>query len=267
MSMRRFRPLVAAARRHASRPQLLCLGWSHLCTPGQFTHTIANNAAPLSPQNLPKSTAVSGSSAPPLSLDALVAELQLLVMQPLPIGNLFKLLSPEARRALVVAQKPLEELLLTYPSHFTVYKRGSTRTNLGTVTVAPPALVPAGAVVMRLPGPQNTTSTCGIRSCDSTTDAASRGAVDPFSHLTPTQRLEEVLMYIPNEWFSYTALEIPIAVRRGCMGYPTMKPRAFFNQYPQFFEVRPHERGNHTFYVRRSLPLQQRIAARQQKSQ
>lgn len=71
--------------------------------------------------------------------------------------------------------------------------------------------------------------------------------------------METVLQYIPNEFESFSKLNMPRAVKVKCMNYPLTTPLSFFKKYPQYFEVTDLDVTIGSFKVRRSLTLQKRI--------
>ncbi|RNF19506.1 uncharacterized protein Tco025E_04129 [Trypanosoma conorhini] len=202
------------------------------------------------------STSSSGSSgaaaaaavSPQEALDNLLEEIQAVLSRPVPIGSLFRALSPTSRRTLARNGEPLEQLLLRYPRHFALYQQGSLRNR--TIYCAPPHLVPQQARRM-------------VRETPPAAAAASGGSRDINERVLQQdpvaerqQRINTVLQYIPNEWSPFAELGIPEEVRVKCMGKPNVKAFQYFEKYPQYFELRQQGIADHTFYVRRSLALQ-----------
>ncbi|KAG5477050.1 hypothetical protein LSCM1_05390 [Leishmania martiniquensis] len=235
----------------------------------------SNTAASQSPFS--SESSVSGRSAScggPPSLEPVVLELRALVTRTMPVGELFRALSPASRRILTAHRLPLEELLLHLPNHFVVFRVGGRQPSKSAVMhVTPPSCAKTGMQIMRLPcgikplpaleqwlGPQKArevSTPSPSTAPGSPRHGASTGFVD--SNVTLKERLEEVLTYIPNEWVEFSALSIPRDVKMRCMGYPQVRPFAFLLKYPQFFDVRVQDRTATSFLVRRSLTLQQRL--------
>ncbi|GET89281.1 hypothetical protein, conserved [Leishmania tarentolae] len=238
----------------------------------QKSSSTAGSQLPVPPESL-VSSGSTAKEAPP-SLEPVIVELQTLVTRPMPVGKLFRALSPASRKVLVAHRLPLEELLLHLPNHFLVCRLGENRTSqCATLHVAPPSCVNNNMNIARLPpgtkplpaleqwlGPQKAmelaTSNPGIVGT-----SVSVGAGNGFADTTTTlkERLEEVLTYIPNEWVAFSSLNMSRDVKMRCMGYPVVRPCAFLLKYPQFFEVRVQDRNNNSFLVRRALSLQQQL--------
>ncbi|CAC9494735.1 hypothetical protein conserved [Leishmania donovani] len=210
----------------------------------------------------------------PPSLEPVIVELGTLVTRTMPVGELFRALSPASRKILVAHRLPLEELLLHFPNHFLVCRLGEKRTSQSaTLHVAPPSCAKNNMHVMRLPpgtkplpaleqwlGPQKAmevampnSSIVGGSPCIGT------GSGFVGNTTTLKERLEEVLTYIPNEWVAFSSLNISRDVKMRCMGYPLVRPCAFLLKYPQFFDVRVQDRNGNSFLVRRALSLQQQL--------
>ena len=196
----------------------------------------------------PTSTA----SAPAANNDggvrALLDEIDMIVHAPMPIGTLFKTLSADARKWLNEHRLPLETFLLRHPGKYSVYKQ---RFN-GPIYVAKLGMAPKGAA--------HGTETTGDKIFQvetPTTRANAKG-------ITNTQKVYTVLKYIPNEWVSYTMLNIPKEVRKSFIGKPA---RRFFEVNRRHFEVRFDPHFPHTFDVRRSEALQQYMAAQEAQRQ
>lgn len=201
-------------------------------------------------------------------------ELRTLVTRTMPVGELFRALSPTSRKILVAHRLPLEELLLHLPSHFLVCRLGETKTSSSArLHVMPPAFAKSNMRIMRLPpgakplpaleqwlGPQKAIEVAMLNPNvvgGSPRIGAGSGFVD--STTTLKERLEEVLTYIPNEWVAFSSLNISRDVKMRCMGYPLVRPCAFLLKYPQFFEVRVQDCNSNSFLVRRALSLQQQV--------
>lgn len=234
------------------------------------------------PQPPTPSQSVHSPSVPPqpprFTLDDFLAEVQGVTTRVTLIGNVFRQLSPSARQVLLRNRITLEELLLHYPEHIVLFRVGrgvnTGRTKVDVIYVAPPYLVPTTARVMRLAADAPPRTVDGVvlpcPTTPSTVREAAGGAAVvagegeqllDASPQTVQERLEEVLQYIPNEWTLFERLGVPVDVKVRCMGYPSVKVRQFFSRYPQYFEIRAQDRASHSFHVRRSLRLQQEIAA------
>ncbi|CAJ1013976.1 hypothetical protein, conserved [Leishmania lindenbergi] len=212
--------------------------------------------------------------APP-SLEPVLLELRTLITHSIPIGKVFRALSPASQKILAAHRLPLEELLLHLPNHFVVHRVGiSSKMSYITPHVSPSQHKDSKLQIMRLPpgtkplpaleqwlGPQKANQVA-------TPQRSTAGGPPPtgtgndFVDATATlkERLEEVLTYIPNEWVAFAALEMPREVKMRCMGYPYVRPSAFLLKYPQFFEVRVQDRSGNSFLVRRALSLQQQLS-------
>lgn len=169
--------------------------------------------------------------------ELLVEELDMLTDQPLPIGTLFKTLSPESRKTLGKMQMPLEAFLMKNKDKFTVYKEE------GAILVARTGSAPFSAMQGEEVAGDNLFATAGAR-------AKSMAASD-------TQKVYKVLQYIPNEWSSYVLLPIPTDVKKDIIRKPA---KHFFDKHKRYFEVRFDPNHAHTFDVRRSQQLQQYMA-------
>lgn len=220
-----------------------------------------------------------GTSALP-SIEPLLEELRRVVTRPLPIGDVFRALSPSGRQLLVRHKVPLEELFLHLPGHFVLFRQGNLVKRF-TVHVAPPYLVPQKVKVMRLqPGtkplpalvalniatpttPTPLSSPSAALDPSATRSAGAEVTTDSSDPFTMKRRIEELLLYVPNEWTPFVNLDIPEAVKVKCMGYPVVRPLEFFAKHPNYFEVRVQDSRGSTFLLRRSAALQQRIAASQ----
>lgn len=169
-----------------------------------------------------------------------ITEIDMLTEEAIPIGVLFKMMSPEARKSLVVAKLPLETFLLRHPERFSVFKnRGDSMIMVSRFGCAPESASHAKEK--------------GITDIFDGQEASNQGS-------RSAQRVYTVLKFIPNEWASYTDLNIPDEVRKSCIGKP---PKKFFDSNPRYFEVRFNPHRAHTFEVRRSLALQQYTASQQ----
>ncbi|KAG5500252.1 hypothetical protein JIQ42_04587 [Leishmania sp. Namibia] len=216
----------------------------------------------------------SASCGGPPSLESVLVELRTLVTRMMPVGELFRALSPASRRILVAHRLPLEELLLNLPNHFLVHRVGGKQpSSNATLQVAPPSCARNSMEIMRLPpgtkplpaleqwlGPQKAREVATPSQsvmAGSSRIGAGNGFVD--GNVTLKERLEEVLTYIPNEWTPFSVLNIPREVKMRCMGYPHVRPSAFLLKYPQFFDVRVQDQCSNTFHVRRTLSLQQQL--------
>lgn len=211
------------------------------------------------------------------ALNSLLEEVQVVLSRPVPIGSLFRALSPASKKTLVKNKEPLEQLLLRYPQHFAVYQHGNMRNR--TIYCAPAHLVPEKAHRMFLDEPspliatakeKSATSSVSSSSCMSSSSSPSSSSPESselsnninervlkYDPLAEKQRkINTVLQYIPNEWSPFTELGIPEEVRVRCMGKPAVKAFQYFEKHPQYFEVRQQGLTDHTFYVRRSLALQ-----------
>ncbi|CAG9575194.1 conserved hypothetical protein [Leishmania major strain Friedlin] len=210
----------------------------------------------------------------PPSLEPVVVELGTLVTRMMPVGELFRALSPASRKILVAHRLPLEELLLHFPNHFLVCRLGEKRASQSaTLHVAPPSCVKNNMQVMRLPpgtkplpaleqwlGPQKAMEVA-MPNLNIVGGSPCIGTGSGFVNNTTTlkERLEEVLTHIPNEWVAFSSLNISRDVKMRCMGYPVVRPCAFLLKYPQFFDVRVQDRNGNSFLVRRALSLQQQL--------
>jgi hypothetical protein len=175
---------------------------------------------------------------------ALLDEVDMLVHAPMPIGTLFKTLSTDARKWLNEHRLPLETFLLRHPGKYSVYKL---RFN-GPIQVAKLGMAPRGAA--------HGTECAGDRIFKVETPLSRANA----KGVTNTQKVYTVLKYIPNEWVSYTMLNIPKEVRKSFIGRPA---RRFFEINRRHFDVRFDPHFPHTFDVRRSEALQQYMAAQE----
>ncbi|KAG5502908.1 hypothetical protein JKF63_04681 [Porcisia hertigi] len=208
------------------------------------------------------------------SLEPVIVELRTLITHTVPVGKVFRALSPASQKILVAHRLPLEELLLHLPNHFLLYRVGGKASgNSATLHVAPPSCANSNMQLLRLPpgtkplpaleqwlGPQKAKEVATPypdRAGGPPRTGAGTGFVDTTTTLK--ERLEEVLTYIPNEWTPFTSLQIPRDVKMRCMGYPHVRPNAFMLRYPQFFEIRVQSRDDHSFLVRRALSLQQQL--------
>lgn len=180
------------------------------------------------------------------------------------IGDLFRTLDKGNQRVLAKQRIPLEEFLLHFPHHFRTY-RTKAATNTGTIQVCPPyqanptvrqlqlAEAARRPVLVEIAAEEG----FGIPGCsEATTFAANPGdpaslaaAVSPV--LTKKQQLEIILSNLPDELTSFINVKLPQKIKEEYMGYPSVKPKEFFERYPQLFEVRDCPTGAHTFFVRR----------------
>jgi hypothetical protein len=175
-------------------------------------------------------------------------ELDMLLHAPMPIGTVFKTLSTDARGWLNTHKLPLEAFLLRHPGKYTVYKM---RFN-GSIQVAKIGMAPRGAA--------HGTERSGDRVFKVETPTSRANA----KGVSNTQKVYTVLKYIPNEWVSYTMLNIPKEVRKSFIGRPA---RRFFEINRRHFDVRFDPHFPHTFDVRRSEALQQYMAAQEAQRQ
>ena len=164
----------------------------------------------------------------------LIAELEMLTVSPMPVGTLFKCLSPESRSALSAQKLPLETFLLRQKQHFAVYRDRTTSFIMcARADRLPEAVHPAVEV---------------------SADAIFNGKrVD-----TDLRDVYTILKYVPNEWSSFISLGIPDSVKKAIMG--TVQPKKWLDLYPNYFETRIQLSKAHSFDVRRSLELQRRAA-------
>ncbi|PBJ73808.1 hypothetical protein BCY84_13536 [Trypanosoma cruzi cruzi] len=212
-----------------------------------------------------KGASTSGSSdAPAVSstvshqeaMERLLEEIQVVLSRPVPIGSLFRALSPTSRKTLVKNKEPLEQLLMRYPEHFALYQQGNAKNKI--IYCAPPHLVPSTARRMVFEEPPVVAAV----SSSSTQSKDGKGINERILQHDPVaerqKRINTVLQYIPNEWAAFTDLNIPEEVRVKCMGKPSLRAFHYFEKYPQYFEVRQQGITDHSFYVRRSLALQRK---------
>lgn len=176
-----------------------------------------------------------------------------------PIGTLFKMISKDHQRILCKHRVTLEEFLLHFPHHFTTF-RSKSGTKAGVIQVclpfqAPPLVrqlsLPASALRPALVHLAKEESR-GMRAPPSRlSSSASRGGSDDGGMpLTRTQKLQLMLDNVPDTWTAFTDLKVPQKIKEEVMGYPAVKPMEFFQKLPHLFETK-HERGTHTFFVRR----------------
>lgn len=181
-------------------------------------------------------------SSPPDWQTTLIDEVDMLTEEALPIGTLFKMLSTDSRKALMTAKLPLETFLLRHPAKYSIFKsRGNPAIMVSKFGVAP-----------------ETARHASEKTTDQLFDGTVRKGKDA------NQKVYTVLKFIPNEWVSYDQLAIPPEVKKSCIGKP---PKRFFDNLPRYFEVRFNPHFAHTFEVRRSVGLQQYLAAQQQQQQ
>ncbi|EKF31108.1 hypothetical protein MOQ_005061 [Trypanosoma cruzi marinkellei] len=190
------------------------------------------------------------------AMERLLEEIQVVLSRPVPIGSLFRALSPTSRKTLVKNKEPLEQLLMRYPEHFALYQQGNVKSK--TIYCAPPHLVPSTArrMVFEEPPVVAAVSSSSAQSKDGKGINERILQHDPFAERQ--KRINTVLQYIPNEWSAFTDLNIPEEVRVKCMGKPFVRAFHYFEKYPQYFEVRQQGIADHSFYVRRSLALQRK---------
>jgi hypothetical protein len=171
----------------------------------------------------------------------------MLADQPLPIGTLFKALSPEGRALLLERRLSLEAFVLRHPSQYSVFK------NQGDSTI----------YVSRFgAAPETAAHGRHVAADQVVTQSAAAGAAGRDANMT--NKIYAVLKYIPNEWCSYVALPIPDDIKRQIIRKPAKR---FFESHPRYFEVRFDARFAHTFEVRRSMQLQEHMARQQQQQQ
>jgi hypothetical protein len=176
------------------------------------------------------------------ALSNLHDEIAMLTDAPLAIGTLFKTLSPESRAFLNKEKMPLETFLLRHPAKYSVFK---------------PAKNPL-IMVSRFGSAPESAQHAVERTTDQLFDGRPQAANS--ANQSATSRIYTVLKYIPNEWVDYSALNIPADVKKSCIGKPAKK---FFDKHPRYFEVRFDSHRAHTFEIRRSLALQQYMAAQE----
>lgn len=165
----------------------------------------------------------------------LVAELEMLTVTPMPIGTLFKCLSQESRKVLSGLRLPLETYLLRQKDTFGVYRDKESR------------LIMASRV--------DKVPITAHRAVEATTATIFNGKrVDK-----DLADVYTILKFIPNEWSSYVSLGIPETFKKQIM--QGLAPKKWMDKYPAFFETRTQSLKSHTFDCRRSLELQQKVAA------
>lgn len=193
----------------------------------------------------------STSSAPSSSdgvdpVASLHEEIHMLTDAPLPIGTLFKTLSPESRAFLNAHKLPLETFLLRYPAKYSVFKQLKS----SQIMVSRFGAAPESA--------RHATEKTREQLFNGQPAGAAAAASGSSGDKSVTTRIYTVLRYIPNEWVQYALLNIPEDVRKNCIGKP---PKRFFEKHPRYFEVRFDPHRAHTFELRRSLALQQYMAS------
>lgn len=276
---------MRSLRSFCYRPALrLCAAVSAPAAPSlQQQRRYVSNAPPTSPPTAPPAAAATAAKADvpapakkdgPPSVEPLVNELRTLITRSVPIGDVFKGLSPASRKILVAHKLPLEELLLHLPNHFTLLRVGVGPASLrSTLLVAPPSAVKSNANILQLPanarplpalvqwlGEERAKEVSTARhsvASRSEVPKLGTGFVDGYSSFK--ERIEELLTYVPDDYAPFNSLDIPTDVKMRCMGYPSVRPAAFLLKYPQFFEVRVQDRTKNSFLVRRSPVLQQRL--------
>ncbi len=168
----------------------------------------------------------------------LVAELEMLTVTPMPVGTLYKCLSQESRKVLSGLKLPLETYLLRQKQSFAVYRDKENK------------LIMASRV--------DKVPVTAHRAFETTTENIFNGKrVDK-----DLSDVYTILKFIPNEWSAFTSLGIPDAIKKDIMRKE--QPSHWLNKYPAFFETRMQHTKGHTFDVRRSMELQQKVARQNQ---
>ena len=179
-----------------------------------------------------------GASSLEESTSALMEEIDMLVDEPIPIGTLFKTMSPESRKTLMHNRQPLEAFLMRFPDRFSVFKRKGDNT----IFVSRFGVAPEEAFHARGVSAGQLMHETGYRS-------------------RQTRDIYAILAYIPNEWCPFTQLRITPEDRSRLKP----RPKKFFDQYPKYFEVKADHNQQQSFLVRRSLKLQQFTAMQQER--
>lgn len=235
-----LRLITTAVLRSSVRTSAVALSSRHQ----QHGHNkwTGNNSNNSSNNNNNNVTTTTSSSALPGSgkenhAEALFEEIWKLTSIPLPIGELYRNLSPGSKKALGATGTPLETLLLRMPEKFAVFQEVRSRTIMASRA--------------------NRVPNTAMRGVEASAERLFDGRkVDPAMAEVLT-----VLRYIPNEWSPFVALNVPEEIRVRVMN---RKPKQFFEKYPQYFEVQAQSMMAHTFQVRRSLALQQQQQQQQQ---
>jgi hypothetical protein len=173
----------------------------------------------------------SSSSPPTYSSSSLVDEIHRLLMSPLAMGYLFRSISAEAKSYLTVNQLSLEQFLLRNPHKFAVFQEPGVRT----IMASRASNIPPHA----------------MRGTEVTSDELFGGNANP-----EIKQVLNVLKYVPNEWAAFSDLGVPETIRVHVM---MRKAKAYFERFPQYFEVKAQGINQHTFFVRRALALQKQV--------
>eukprot|EP00796_Vickermania_ingenoplastis_P009292 gene9292-6532_t len=197
------------------------------------------------------------------ALRGVLRDVRLKLHSRVPIGDLFRLLTKENQRVLAKQRLPLEEFLLHFPGYFRTF-RSKIQTNTGMIQVCPPCQAHPGVRQLQLPDQARRPLLIEIAEEDGACGAVAFQATAPAqsseeflagapSRLTRKQQLELILANMPDEFTSFITMRIPQRIKEECMGYPSVKPKEYFQKHPQFFDVRDCAEGPHTFYVRRKM--------------
>lgn len=194
----------------------------------RFTsHTITTGSAATSTSS--SSPPSSHPSPSPYTAESLVREIHHLLVGPLALGYLFRSLSQDGKKLLTSQQLSIEQFLLRNPQSFAVFQEPGDRTI-------------QASRLCDLPGH-------AIRGAEATGEELfGVKGVEPA-----TRHVLNVLKYVPNEWTAFADIGVPESIRVHVM---QRKAKAYFERYPQYFEVQAQSLNQHTFFVRRSLALQ-----------
>lgn len=154
-----------------------------------------------------------------------------LLLYPLPVGQLFKSLPPALKGHLMSQRTTLEQFLLRRSEQFAVFQEPSSRVIMASRS-------------RHVPGHAN-------RGVEASADQLFGGKANS----PEMQAIINVLKYIPVDWAPYTELGIPESIRVHLMN---RKAKAWFEKYPQYFEVSIQGLADHTFQVRRAPALNSR---------
>lgn len=209
-----------------------------VCTPSRHVATSASQGATSSTTHTSSPPAGHPSSTPPpqspqFHAESLLNEAHSLLVSPLGVGYLFRALSADAKRWLGNEGISLEQFLLRHTKHFAVFQEPGERT----IMVSRSSHIPPHA----------------IRGSEATGDELFAGAKGRSTEVT---HVLNVLKYVPNDWSAFVDLGVPESIRVNVM---SRKAKAYFEKYPQYFEVKAQGLNQHTFFVRRSLTLQKQV--------
>jgi hypothetical protein len=146
------------------------------------------------------------------------------------MGYVFRSLTNEGKRWLTSQQVSIEQFLLRHPKNFAVFQEPGERT----IMASRSAHIPPHA----------------LRGSEATGDELFTGGK---GRTVETQHILTILKYVPNDWSAFIDLGIPESLRVNVMN---RKAKAYFEKYPEYFEVKAQGLNQHTFFVRRSLVLQ-----------